>query len=163
LPVSVGVSVTALGLVVVDILVVVAVSVGIGATAPRWPASWLRGDPFPLARWWWETPARYRRLGVARLARRLPELGATFGGESKSTLPGTRAQELAAYLREVRRAEWVHWASVAGSAVLFAFNPWWLALAFVIAVMVGNSPFILVLRNNRFRIQRIIDRNGGRA
>ena len=45
---------------------------------------------------------------------------------------------------------------------LFAFNPWWLALAFVIAVTAGNLPFILVLRNNRVRINRIIDRDGGR-
>jgi hypothetical protein len=151
------------GLVLVDIAVVVAVSILVGATAPRWPARWLRRDPFPLARWPGETPALYRRLGVPALARRLPELGATFGGQSKSALPGTTAEHLAGYLREVRRAEWVHWASIAGTLVLLAFNPWWLAVAFVVAVAAGNSPFILVLRNNRFRIQRIIDRDGGRA
>ena len=147
-------------LVVIDIVVVVGISVGMGAWAPRWPSSWLARDVFPLTRMPWETPAFFRRLGVPRLARRLPEMGDTFGGASKAALPGTQPDDLAAYLVEVRRAEWVHWASMVGTAVLFAFNPWWLALAFVIVVALGNLPFVLVLRNNRFRIQRIL--GGGR-
>ena len=144
-------------LVVVDIVVVVGVSVGVGAWAPRWPASWLGHDAFPLTRLPWETPQFFRRVGVTRLARRLPELGGTFGGSSKSSLPGMNGPGLASYLVEVRRAEWVHWISVASAVVLFTFNPWWLALAFVIAVSLGNLPFLLVLRNNRFRIQRILE------
>jgi hypothetical protein len=149
-------------LIVIDILVVLAISIGVGALAPRWPDSWLDRDRLPLTLGSWETPAFYRRLRIPRLARRLPELGATFGGESKSQLPGTTPDHLIAYRREVRRAEWVHWASVAGALVLFVFNPWWLALAFVIVVTAGNLPFILVLRNNRARITRIIDKDGGR-
>lgn len=149
-------------LVVIDILVVLTISIGVGALAPRWPDTWLDSDPVPLALGPWETPVFYRRLGIPRLARRLPELGDTFGGESKSQLPGSTREHLSAYLREVRRAEWVHWASVVGSLVLFTFNPWWLALAFVIVVTAGNLPFLLVLRNNRARITRIIDKDGGR-
>jgi glycosyl-4,4'-diaponeurosporenoate acyltransferase len=149
-------------LVVIDILVVLTVSIGAGALAPSWPDSWLDGDPVPLALGGWETPAFYRRLRIPRLARRLPELGDTFGGQSKSQLPGWQRDHLIAYRREVRRAEWVHWVSVVSALVLFAFNPWWLALAFVIVVTAGNLPFILVLRNNRARITRIIDKDGGR-
>ena len=152
-----------LALVAIDILVVVVVSIGTGALAPRWPASRLARDVFPLHLWPWESVGFYRRLGVPRLARRLPELGATFGGESKSQLPGSSSADMTAYLREVRRAEWVHWVSVASPVVLFLFNPWWLALAFVLVVTAGNLPFIAVLRNNRLRIQRIIDRNGRRT
>jgi hypothetical protein len=149
-------------LVVVDIVIVVTVSIGAGAWAPRWRGAWLRRDIVPLALWPWETPAFYRRIGVVGLARRLPELGSTFGGESKSQLPGRTPAELDAYLVEVRRAEWVHWISVASPLLLFAFNPWWLALAFVVAVTLGNLPFILVLRHNRVRLKRILDRDGGR-
>jgi hypothetical protein len=150
-------------LVAIDIVIVVAVSIGMGAWAPRWPASWLAHDSFPLHLWPWETVSFYRRLGVPRLSSRLPELGSTFGGESKDRLPGTSASDMGAYLLEVRRAEWVHWLSVTGSLLLFAFNPWWLALTFVIVVTAGNLPFIAVLRNNRLRIRRIIDRDGRRA
>ena len=149
-------------LVVVDIVIVMTVSIGAGAWAPRWPRAWLGHDAFPLLLWPWETPAFYRRLGVPRLAHRLPELGATFGGESKSRIPGRTSTDLADYLVEVRRAEWVHWISVASSLLLFLFNPWWLALAFAVVVTVGNLPFILVLRHNRVRLKRILDRNGGR-
>ena len=149
-------------LVVVDIVVVVAISIAVGAWAPRWPASWLGHDAFPLARLPWETSSFFRRLHVPALARRLPELGATFGGRAKDALPGRSAGDLSDYLREVRRAEWVHWLSIACTLVLFAFNPWWLALVFVVGVSIGNLPFILVLRNNRFRIMRILDKDGGR-
>jgi hypothetical protein len=149
-------------LVAVDIVIVVTVSIGAGAWAPRWPRSWLGHDAFPLLLWPWETPAFYRRLGVPRLAHRLPELGATFGGESKARIPGRTGADLAGYLVEVRRAEWVHWISVASSLLLFVFNPWWLALAFAVVVTMGNLPFILVLRHNRVRLKRILDRDGGR-
>ncbi len=152
-----------LALVAVDIVVVVVVSIGVGAWAPRWPAAWLSRDTFPLYLWPWETVPFYRGLGVTWLARRLPERGGTFGGDSKSRLPGTSAREMEGYLREVRRAEWVHWWSIASSLVLALFNPWWLALAFILLVTAGNLPFIVVLRNNRLRLRRIIDRDGRRT
>jgi hypothetical protein len=52
----------------------------------------------------------------------------------------------------------VHWGSIAGSLVLFAFNPWWLALTFVLVVTAGNLPFILVLRHNRLRLLHVLGR-----
>ena len=148
-----------IALVLMDIGVVIAASVIVGAWAPRWPARWLTADPVPLRLSRVETAARYRRLGVTTLARRMPELGSTFGGESKSALPGASRQALAGYLMEVRRAEWVHWASIASTLVLFAFNPWWLALAFVVAVTVGNLPFIIILRHNRLRLLSVLGRD----
>jgi glycosyl-4,4'-diaponeurosporenoate acyltransferase len=145
-------------LVVIDLSVVIAISVAIGAWAPRWPAAWLGSDPALLRRLPWETPEYFRRLRVSRWATRLPELGDIFGGQRKDALPGATTQALNAYLVEVRRAEWVHWGSILGSLILFAFNPWWLAAAFVLVVIAGNTPFLLILRNNRFRIVRILDR-----
>lgn len=142
-----------------DVLVVVGTSVAVGAVAPRWPPSWLDHDTFPLVRMPWESVERYRRWGVTRLAARLPELGETFGGQSKSAIPGRSTAALKGYLREVRRAEWVHWWSIAWSFVLLLFNPFWLAAVFILAVTLGNLPFIIVLRNNRFRLQRILDRS----
>jgi hypothetical protein len=147
-------------LLVVDIALIAGLSVLVGATAPRWPRAWLDSDPVPLRLMAWETPAFYRRIRVVRISRRLPELGDAFGGASKSTLPGRSATDLDAYLVEVRRAEWVHWVSMAVSVLLFAFNPWWLALCFIVLAAAGNLPFILVLRNNRARLLAIISRGG---
>ncbi len=149
-------------LIVVDIVVVVVLSVLIGAIAPRIPNRWLVADVGPLRLAPIESAQRYRTLGVPSLARRLPELGGLFGGESKASLTGYSADGLVAYAIEVRRAEWVHWMSIAAAFVLFAFNPWWLAALFVILVAIGNAPFILVLRNNRVRIRGILERDGRR-
>jgi len=147
-------------LIVTDIAVVVVLSVLIGAIAPRIPNSWLRADVGPLRLLEAESATAYRRVGVTSLARLLPELGGLFGGESKASLPGYSADDLTAYVVEVRRAEWVHWTCLAVPLVLFAFNPWWLAGLFVVLVAVGNAPFILVLRNNRLRIRGILERDG---
>lgn len=144
-------------LIVADIVTVAGLSVAIGATAPRWPARWLARDRFPLRLRPWETPAAYRRLGVPRLARRLPELGATFGGTSKARLPGRDAASLRAYLVEVRRAEWVHALSMLTWIPLAAFNPWWMTAAFAVIVTAVNLPFLAVLRHNRVRLARLVE------
>lgn len=146
-------------LVVIDIAYVVLSALVIGIIAPRLPNIWFDGDYAVLHLLPFEDQSFYRRVGAARLARRLPEAGGTFGGESKSALPGTDHQSLLRYLREVRRAEWVHWLSTLASFALFAFNPWWLALAFVLVVFLVNLTFIIVLRHNRLRIQRVLRRS----
>lgn len=144
--------------VVIDIFIVVALSVLIGASAPRWPELWLTRDRGPLRLTRLDTPRGYRRLGIPRIKDRLPELGAAFGGHSKGQLPGSEAEQLALYARELRRAEWVHWISMLTWIPLAFFNPWWLTLAFAIAVIVGNAPFVLIVRYNRVRVLRIADR-----
>lgn len=152
-----------LPMIAIDLVVVIAVSVLIGATAPRWPSRWLQRDRFLLTLLPWESASYFRALRVSRWAARLPELGSAFGGQRKDELTGTSPIALASYLVEVRRAEWVHWGSILATLVLFVFNPWWLALAFVVAVSVGNAPFLLILRNNRLRIERILEREARSA
>lgn len=148
-----------LGLVVaLDVTWVVGASVLVGASAPHWPDSWVDRDRFPVCRWPGESVRLYRRLGVRRLTPRLPEGGASFGGRSKAAMGGASLADLRRHLGEVRRAEWVHWWSIALSVVLVLFSPLWLAAAFVLAVALGNLPFLLVLRNNRLRIARAVER-----
>ena len=143
-------------LIIIDIVVVAGISIGVGFTAPRWPSSWLTWFPRALGKFPWESPAYYRRLRVAAWAARLPELGATFGGESKSEVPDRGAEQIRHYLMELRRAEWVHWISMVTWVPLAFFNPWWLTLPFAIIVMSGNSLYLLILRNNRQRLERIL-------
>lgn len=151
-----------ISLIAIDIAFVVLVSVAIGVIAPRVPGTWLAADAGPLLLLPNESARGYRRLGIPRLIRRLPEWGEMFGGSSKATLPGTTPDDLIAYAVEARRAEWVHWLSITAALALFAFNPWWLASTFVVLVAAGNLPFILILRNNRLRIRGILERNGRR-
>lgn len=145
-------------LVVIDLIVVAAGIIAIGASAPRWPVRWLERDHGVLRLQGFETPGFYRRLRVSWWRSALPELGAAFGGTSKKQLLGTDAGSLGAYLVEVRRAEWVHWLACAPVALLYFFNPLWLALAWTLAVLAVNGIFIGVLRNNRIRLLRILER-----
>ena len=144
--------------IVIDIFIVVALSVVIGAMAPRWSDSWLEHDRGILRLTRFDTPKSYRRIGIHAIKDRLPELGSVFGGRSKSQLPGSEAEQLALYARELRRAEWVHWISMLTWIPLAFFNPWWLTLAFAIAVVLGNAPFVLIVRYNRMRVLRIAGR-----
>ena len=138
-------------LIAIDIVIVAGVSIGVGALAPRLSARLFQSDVPPLTPMPWETPVFFRKLRVSQLARTLPELGETFGGESKSQLPGRTVQEMDRYLVEVRRAQWVHWVSLVSWVPLAFFNPWWITLLFAVIVIVGNTPFLLILRRNHQR------------
>ena len=141
---------------VIDIAVVAGLSVLIGASAPRWPARWLDHDTWLTRPRSFETAVRYRRLGVAKWAGRLPEWGAMFGGRSKRAVPGRDVASVEAHLIEVRRALWVHSLSLLTWLPLLAFNPWWLTLAGAIIAIVINAPFLLILRGNNARLSRMV-------
>jgi len=145
-------------LIVIDIFIVVGLSVLIGALAPRWSAVWLSRDRGMLRLTRLDTPGAYRRIGIHRIKDKLPELGSVFGGKSKGQLPGSEAEQLALYARELRRAEWVHWCSMLTWIPLAFFNPWWLTMPFAIVVIVGNATFVLIVRYNRIRVLRIAGR-----
>jgi len=97
------------------------------------------------------------------LVRRLPEAGALLGGRSKGRIPGSSTADLSAHLVELRRAEWVHWVSIACSAVVLAVEPPSVGAALVVIAVVVNTPFLLVLRFNRLRIASVIEHRTGAA
>jgi glycosyl-4,4'-diaponeurosporenoate acyltransferase len=140
------------------VAVVVVWSVLVGAVAPRWPARWLDRDRWPLTPTRWDRADVYRRLGVTWLIRHLPEGGGWFGGRSKSALPGRDRASLEAYAVEARRAEYVHLLSLASWLALPWWNPWWLSMAFLVVLVLVNAPFLVILRYNRVRIERILAR-----
>ncbi len=141
---------------VIDIAIIAGLSILIGATAPRWPDRWFRRDSGFIRPRSWETPGFYRRLGATRLAVRLPEFGAAFGGRSKRVVPGRDREALEAYLIEVRRATWVHVLSMLTWLPLLFFNPWWLTLAGAVIAVVVNVPFLVILRGNHVRLSRMV-------
>lgn len=142
-------------LIAIDVWFLLFVSVAAGLWATFWPASWLQSDPFPLRLYRWESLELYRGFWVTTLARRLPEAGSTFGGHSKKRLFGSDASSLNRYLMEVRRGEWVHQISCLAAIPLFFFNPLWQALLFLLATIVVNAGFIVILRYNRIRLLKL--------
>jgi Glycosyl-4,4'-diaponeurosporenoate acyltransferase len=101
----------------------------------------------------WDRPELYERLGVRHLRGRFPEAGALFGGVSKRRAPDLAdAESVRAYLIEVRRAEWVHWLSMACWLPLPLFQPPWLAGALLIPTAAVNGAAQLILRYNKARL-----------
>ena len=144
--------------ILLGIAVVAVVSIGVGATAPRWPTRWLTQDRGPLRLLLGSDPQRYRRLGAKRLKRFFPELGTVFGGVSKNVPPDfADAASVRAYIVEIRRAEWVHWLSVLGWLPLPFFQPWPLALAFLLVIVVVNGAAEVILRYNKLRLYQLLD------
>lgn len=143
-------------LILIDVVIVAGISILVGALAPRVGPHLLSRDFPPVIQMPWETPQFFRALRVHKFARRLPELGGTFGGVSKSELPGRTLADINRYLIEIRRAEWVHWISIVSWVPLIFFNPWWLTLVFAVIVIGGNTLFLLILRRNRARLTAIL-------
>lgn len=145
-------------LILSDIAVIAGLSIIVGATAPRWPDRWLTRNRGPMRIAIPRRESTFRALGVTWMARTLPEWGSIFGGQSKASIPGRDAESLRRYLIEVRRAEWVHLLSMITFVPLAFFNPWWLTLIFAFITIGGNTPFLLILRYNRLRLTRLLDR-----
>lgn len=147
-------------LVLIDIVTVMVIAVLVGMTAPRWRGLFLERDRFPIAPFFFESDAYFRRFPLRTWARRLPELGETFGGVSKNALPERSIPQVDAALIEIRRAQWVHWISTVSWLALIPFNPWWLVVLFAGILAVINAPFLLILRNNHARLVRLRTRLG---
>jgi len=134
------------------------ISVLVGASAPRWPSRWLNSTRGPLRIPLPGEEQLGRWASTGRWGKRLPELGAMFGGASKSALPGKDLSSLTTYAVEVRRAEWVHLISMFTFVPMVLVNPWWLTLLFGVIAIGLNLPFVIVLRHNRNRLERMIAR-----
>jgi glycosyl-4,4'-diaponeurosporenoate acyltransferase len=97
------------------------------------------------------------RLRIRAWKDHLPETGGWFG-MSKRQLPGMATLDLERFALECRRGEMVHWAAL---FVTPAFAVWNSGVALVLVSVTGlaaSVPFIAVLRYNRLRIERILER-----
>lgn len=152
-------------LALVDAGVWLAVHLVVGAIGHFLPDSVFASD-----RGWWrirafESEGRLwsRRFAVDRWKDRLPEAGGWLpGGVSKRRVPGRSDGELALLARETRRAEAVHVVSGLAGIAATAWNPCALAAANVAFALLFESPFVIVQRYNRARIERVLARRRAR-
>jgi glycosyl-4,4'-diaponeurosporenoate acyltransferase len=97
------------------------------------------------------------RLRIRSWKDHLPETGGWFG-LSKRQLPGMSTDELERFALECRRGEMTHWAVLFATPAFAVWNSGWALLLVTITGVMASVPFIAVLRFNRLRIERIIDR-----
>jgi glycosyl-4,4'-diaponeurosporenoate acyltransferase len=147
--------------VVVDIIVVAVWSTAVGYAFHRVPVERFARDSRLTRRRPWERDGRFwaERLLVRRWKKWLPEAGDLFaGGFSKKQLAARDPDYLRRFVSETRRAEYVHWVVPAIGPVFFLWNPWWLALVFVVYLVVANGPCLVLQRYNRARLERVLTR-----
>jgi glycosyl-4,4'-diaponeurosporenoate acyltransferase len=98
----------------------------------------------------------YDNFAIRAWKDRVPEFGSFRGGRSKATLGGR--EQLEAFARETRRAEFVHWMILATTPLFALWNPPALTVAMVAFALVANVPFIAIQRYNRLRVTRVMAR-----
>ena len=134
----------------------VAIEIGSGYLAHKIPDAWFARNRRLFGLGPWEDQGRiYQRLfAVRRWKDRLPEAGSLFtGGVAKRYLNRTESVRLEVLVRETRRAELTHWLPLPLSTLFFLWNPLEVAIWMPLVALLGNSPFIIVQRYNRPRLE----------
>lgn len=123
------------------------------------PIRWFPPGNFPYRAQFWESRKRYDRLFQLRAWKGLlPDAGPWFGGFAKKQLGSADPEFLGKFVAETCRSEGAHWAQwlAISGFVIWTPMPW--AWVILIYAPLSNLPCILLQRQNRLRLQRILAR-----
>lgn len=76
-------------------------------------------------------------------------------GFSKDHIDDLSIEYLDEFILETCRGEWNHTLNCVFAIVLFIINNFWMALILSICLWLGNLPFAIIQRYNRFRLQKV--------
>jgi len=141
---------------VVGSVVLIGWSVCIGIVAPRLPVRWFERSGCGVS----GTEARFEEaLGVRYWKRFLPDAGGWFSKDGrKDDHIRNSAEALRRFAAETRRAELVHWCSLAIVPTFFLWCPRWVAGVLAGIGLLVNAPCLLALRYNRRRVILVLHR-----
>ncbi len=123
----------------------------------HWPNAWVDRDIGLLRMTRWDSLPGYERVGILWWKRNFPEGGNWAGGKSKNRLPDLAdITAINGYIRETRRAEWVHWISCLSWLPTLLFATWWIVLVLAVLTIILNGIPIAILRYNRKRLYGVI-------
>lgn len=74
-------------------------------------------------------------------------------GFSKAHLTDVSIEYLDEFIMETCRGEWMHFTNCLCVVVMFLINSLWVGLLFTLLILLGNLPFAVIQRYNRFRLQ----------
>lgn len=135
------------------------VSLTVGFLANQWSERWLdRLGPLTRLRRWERGGSFWQRwLRVRAWKDRLPEAGGFFaGGTSKRRISSRSTADLARFRRETVRAERVHWMILASTPLHLLWCRPSVMAGMVAFGVLFNTPFIVIQRFNRGRLERLI-------
>lgn len=76
-------------------------------------------------------------------------------GFSKDHIDDISLEYIDEFIMETCRGEWNHSINCMFTVVLFLINDFFIAILFMIFLFIGNVPFIIIQRYNRFRLQKL--------
>ncbi len=76
-------------------------------------------------------------------------------GFSKDHIDDTSIEYLDEFIMETCRGEWNHTMNCMVSVLYLIMNDLWVGILFSFVVILGNMPFALIQRYNRFRLQKL--------
>ncbi|MDD3231104.1 MAG: hypothetical protein PHE09_18100 [Oscillospiraceae bacterium] len=122
----------------------------------RMPLSSFRPDAIFYRQRRWEKDGRWYRdhLHITEWKDRMPQF-IRKDGFSKRHLAGTSVKYLDQFIRETCRGEWMHAWNLGCIFVILAANQSIVGVTFSVLVFFGNSPFAIIQRYNRFRLELI--------
>ncbi|MGH9078406.1 MAG: hypothetical protein ACRDY0_13325 [Acidimicrobiales bacterium] len=123
----------------------------------RWSGDRLARDGWlTRLRPWERGGGLYVGLGIRRWKRWVPDAGRLFGGRPRRVVRPRDPAEWEALVAESRRAERVHWLTLAALPVVLVWNRGILLAAMVVYAGVANGPCIAIQRYNRARLGRLL-------
>lgn len=102
----------------------------------------------------WEKGGRWYRdkLKIQLWKDKLPQhIGK--GGFSKAHLTDVSIEYLDEFIMETCRGEWMHFTNCLCAIVMLVVNSLGIGLVFAFLILLGNLPFAVIQRYNRFRLQ----------
>jgi glycosyl-4,4'-diaponeurosporenoate acyltransferase len=130
---------------------------GISWLYTKMPLAWFPPATFPYRPFPGETAKLYDRLFRLRSWKsRLPDAGPWFGGFAKSELSSADTKFLARFRAETCRSEAAHWAQVIVIAAFIIWTPWPWAIVILCYSVVSNLPCIILQRQNRLRLDKVL-------
>lgn len=102
--------------------------------------------------------ALYERMGVKRWCRLLPDISRSASGYMPEKKLGGSAADIYIFIQETCVAELVHWLLCLAGLPCLLLWPGGGLLVFLIYVIIGNLPYIVIQRYNRPRLLRVYRR-----
>ena len=123
----------------------------------RMPLGWFRADVWPFRPWPGESIGVYDRFWQVKVWKGiLPDAAPWFGGFSKQKLRSRDPGFLREFRSETCRSEAAHWAQLGVISGFVLWTPWPWALVLPVYALLSNLPCILLQRQNRMRLNRIL-------
>lgn len=103
----------------------------------------------------------YEKLKIKSWKEKLPDGGDwTKGGIKKKHINIRSKEGRERFLLETKRAELSHWLQILPAPIFFTFNEPLAGVIMIIYAFSFNTPFIMIQRYNRYRLNRCLSRPG---